>query len=239
MIKAPLPSLDEQRGFWDERWDRQRLPNDYQRRRGDTVLEMLTSLRLRNPEILDFGCGTGWFTADLSRWGRATGIDLSEVAIAEARASYPQVRFIAGNLYETTFPAEHFDVVVSQEVVAHVEDPAGYLDLIARVLKPNGYVIITTANRLVIERWDYGPDPFAHIKFYPTRREFKQMLRRRFHVLRTTSIIPIGDRGILRLVNSPKLNTALGWLLSPRGLERLKEWAGFGYTIIALAQKRP
>src|SRR2546427_6074023 len=60
--KAPLPALADQRRYWDERWDRQRLPNDYQRRRGDTILDLLRSLRLTNPEILDFGCGTGWFT---------------------------------------------------------------------------------------------------------------------------------------------------------------------------------
>jgi 2-polyprenyl-3-methyl-5-hydroxy-6-metoxy-1,4-benzoquinol methylase len=178
-------------------------------------------------------------TADLSEAGRATGIDLSEVAIAQARAAYPHVRFIAGNLYETTFPAEQFDVVVSQEVLAHVEDPDRYLGIIARILKPNGYLIITTANRLVMERWDPGgPDPDAHIKVYPNRRELKRMLRGRFRVLRTMSIIPIGDRGILRLVNSYKLNTALRWFLSPRHIERLKEWAGFGYTLIALAQPR-
>jgi 2-polyprenyl-3-methyl-5-hydroxy-6-metoxy-1,4-benzoquinol methylase len=200
---------------------------------------MLESLRLRDPEILDFGCGTGWLTAALSQAGRATGIDLSEVAIAQARAAYPHVRFIAGNLYETTFPAEHFDVVVSQEVVAHVEDPGAYLETVARILKPNGYLIITTANRLVIEHWDHGPDPDAHIKFFANRREFKRMLRGWFRVLHATSIMPIGDRGILRLVNSYKLNTALGWLLSLRYIERLKERAGFGYTLIALAQKRP
>ena len=240
MTRTLLPSLAEQREYWDDRWRRQRCPNDYQRRRGDTVLAVLESLRLADPEILDFGCGTGWFTAELSRLGRATGIDLSEGAIAQAKATYPHIPFIAANLFETSFPAERFDVVVSQEVLAHVEDPPRYLDIIARILKPNGYLIITTANRLVMERWDQGvPDPDAHIKLYPDRREFKRMLRRRFRVLRTTSVIPIGDRGILRLVNSYKLNTALGWVLPARHLERFKEWAGFGYTLVALARKLP
>jgi SAM-dependent methyltransferase len=149
------------------------------------------------------------------------------------------VPFVAGNLYETTVATEPFDVVVSQEVVAHVEDPAAYLDLIARVLKPGGYLIITSANRLVIERWDRGgPDPDAHLKFYPSRGEFKRMLRPKFVVLRTSSIMPIGDRGILRVVNSYKLNRLVGWLISPARLERLKEWLGFGYTLIAVARRR-
>ncbi|PYP94628.1 MAG: hypothetical protein DMD38_15220 [Gemmatimonadetes bacterium] len=238
MIESPLPSLADQRRFWDERWDRQRLPRYYQSRRGETILAVLKSLHLANPEILDFGCGTGWFAEQLSHYGRATGIDLSETAIAHARVTYPNIPFIAGNLYETTLPEKHFDVVVSQEVVAHVENPIAYLDIIARVLKPNGYLIITTANRLVMERWDHGaPDPEAHIKLYPNRREFKRMLCRRFRVLRTTSIMPVGDRGVLRLVNSYKLNSALGWVIPPRYLERVKEWAGLGYTLVALAQK--
>src|SRR5207245_6099173 len=207
MTKSPLPSLAGQQRFWDEKWDRQRRPNDYQRRRGETVLAILQSLRLANPGILDFGCGTGWFTAELAHLGRATGIDLSETAIAHAKATYPYVPFLAANVFETPFPAEQFDVVVSQEVLAHVEDPARYLDLIAQILKPNGYLIITTANRLVMERWDHGgPDPDGHIKLYPNRREFKRMLRRRFQVLRTTNMIPVGNRGFLRFVNSYKLN---------------------------------
>jgi len=237
--KPPLPALADQRRYWDERWDRQRLPNDYQRRRGDTILDLLGSLRLTNPEILDFGCGTGWFTEQLSHVGRATGLDLSEAAIAYAKATYPHVPFIAANLFELSFPVEQFDVVVSQEVLAHVQDPVAYLDRIARVLKPNGFLIITSANPLVIERWtDRGPDYAAHIKLFVSRRELKRMLRQRFRVLRMTSIMPIGNRGFFRLVNSYKLNTALGWVIPPRYLERVKEWAGLGYTLIALAQKR-
>jgi SAM-dependent methyltransferase len=234
-----LPSLGEQRTYWDERWGRQRQPNAYQSRRGDAVLAMLRTLSLDNPTILDFGCGTGWFTERLSRVGRAVGIDLSPAAIAIAQAAYRNVEFIAGNLYEHPFLGGYFDVIVSQEVVPHVEDPDGYLELIARSLKPNGYLVITAANRLVVDRWsDRGPDPHAHIKFYPTPWEFKRMVQRKFRVLRTTSIMPIGDRGFLRLVNSSKVNAVLGAIVSPRFLESLKERAGLGYTLIALAQKR-
>src|SRR3989442_7750377 len=110
MTGSPLPSLADQRRYWDQRWERQQLPNYYQRRRGETVLAILKSLRLADPEILDFGCGTGWFTEALSHLGRATGIDLSETAIARAKATYPHVRFIAANLFEAAFPAEQFDV---------------------------------------------------------------------------------------------------------------------------------
>jgi 2-polyprenyl-3-methyl-5-hydroxy-6-metoxy-1,4-benzoquinol methylase len=235
---TPLPSLAEQRRYWDERWERQRLPNAYQRRRGDALLAMLQTLALPDPEILDLGCGTGWFTADLCRLGRATGIDLSAGAIATARAAYPHVSFIAANALETALPAEHFDVVVSQEVVAHIEDPVGYLELIARILKPGGYLLITSANPRVIAHWsDRGPDYSGHIKLFLDRRAFTWMLRRSFRVLRVTSIMPVGDLGLHRIWNSNRLATALGWLVSRASLERVKGWAGLGYTLIALARK--
>jgi len=47
----------------------------------------------------------------------------------------------------------------------------------------------------------------------------------------------MGHRGILRIVNSPKLNALLAATTSRDFLERLKERAGFGYQIVVLAQK--
>jgi hypothetical protein len=66
-----------------------------------------------------------------------------------------------------------------------------------------------------------------------------RLLEPRFRVRRTTSVIPIGHRGVLRLVNSYKLNRTLGLVVPPTRIERLKERAGLGYSIIALAQKAP
>ncbi len=40
------------------------------------------------------------------------------------------------------------------------------------------------------------------------------------------------------MVNSVKLNAALGLLIPPRQLEALKEKAGLGYQMIVLAQRR-
>jgi SAM-dependent methyltransferase len=233
-----MPSLAEQRDYWDERWRRQAAPNQYQLERGKVVLTIIRSLRLVDPAILDFGCGTGWFTAELASVGRPTGIDISPAAIAYASARYRTIPFQAANLFTTPFSASQFDVVVSQEVLPHVEDPEAYLDIIGRILKPGGYLVITAANRFVMERWNHGgPDPDAHLKFYLNRGEFRRTLRRRFEVISTSSIIPVGDKGILRLVNSHKVNRVLCWMISERWVHRLRDWAGFGYTLVALARK--
>ncbi len=231
------PTLSEQQRYWDRRWDGTRAPNEWSLRRGDTILAFLRSLPLDDPKILDLGCGTGWFTEKLSHLGQVMGIDLSETAITLARSQFPHIRFIAGNLYDIALPAEHFDVVVSQEVIAHVDDQVKYLDRAAWILKPGGYLVVTTANKFVIERLSWDPQPPEHIEQWLNMKSLKRLLQPRFRVLCTTSILPMGDGGILRLINSYKVNAALGLLIPRHCLERLKERAGLGYTLVALAQK--
>ena len=207
-------------------------------RRGDKILGYLRSLPLERPTILDMGCGMGWFANQLAQFGPTTGIDLCDDAIAQAKSKFPQVTFMAGNVFEMELPEQHFDVVVSQEVIAHVPDQPGYVERAARVLKPGGYLIVTTPNPFVHFRNRWAPIPPGHIEQWLSRRALKHLLRPHFRVLRTTTVVPLGHGGILRLVNSPKLNWALGPLFSAERIEAFKEWAGLGWTQIVLAQKR-
>jgi hypothetical protein len=59
-----------------------------------------------------------------------------------------------------------------------------------------------------------------------------------FNVSRTASVTPMGRRGVLRIINSHKLNKAMSLLISQRRLDELKERMFLGYTIIAMGQKR-
>ena len=239
-----IPSIEDQRRFWDwhwEHWQERKIINDWTLRRGDAILEVLHSLSLTQPEILDFGCGKGWFTEKLASVGNATGIDLSEEAIAMAKARSPQITFIAGNVYDFPLLAAKYDVVVSQEVLTHVENQAAYLELAAKVLKPGGHLILACANKFVMDRLgnaDWNIQPPEHISWYPSMKVLKELLHPRFKIVRATTILPVGNGGVLRFVNSYKLNRALGWLFPVDVLEALKGRAGLGYQLLVLAQKR-
>lgn len=236
------PSISQQKQFW-ETWNaKMRDPehlNEWSLRRGEIILKFFQSLRLQNPEILDFGCGTGWLSERLANFGPVTGVDLAESAIATARTRCTGCKFIAGDFFKIQLPAGHFDVVVSQEVVAHVPDQAAYIERAARLLKPGGHLIITTPNKFVIERSDvFPPQPPEHLEKWLTMGKLKRVLDPHFRVLRSTSILPMGNRGILRITNSTKINNGLAMFLSSRRIESLKERLGLGYTLILLAQKR-
>ncbi|HTT28268.1 MAG TPA: class I SAM-dependent methyltransferase [Solirubrobacteraceae bacterium] len=236
--RGSSPALGEQREYWDERWSRTPDPNAWQERRADTILRMLERLPRAPQHILDLGCATGWFTARLARLGDVTGIDLSEQAIALARMRHPDIRFQAGDIYTMPLPRAHYDLVVAQEVVAHVPDQARFVDVIAGSLAPGGYLVISAANKVVMDRVDFGPDSDAHIKRWLTLGDLKRLVQPQFRVLDATSIIPFGEKGILRLINSPRLNRLVGGVMGHKRLEEWKERAALGYSVIVLARKR-
>jgi SAM-dependent methyltransferase len=235
------PSLELQKQYWKFWNSRPEHPSKCilrPERRGDKILAYLRSLRLREPILLDMGCGMGWFADKLAQFGSTTGVDLSDEAIAQAKSKFPHVTFMAGNALELDLPEGHFDVVVSQEVIAHVPDQTAYLEHAVRLLKPRGYLIVTSVNRFVHFRNQWPPSPLGHIEQWLSRGELKRLLRPHFRVLRSTTAVPLGHGGILRLVNSWKLNGALELLFSGERIDAFKEWAGFGWTQIVLAQKR-
>ncbi|HVH69562.1 MAG TPA: hypothetical protein VNB49_00435, partial [Candidatus Dormibacteraeota bacterium] len=108
--------------------------------------------------------------------------------------------------------------------------------------KPWGYLIITSGNRFVMERlgdvgWNVQPP--QHIARQFSRRQLKRLLMGSgFTILKSFTIIPHGHRGILRLVNSHRLNSALEFLVAKRRLNAFKEKIGLGWQMIFLAQKR-
>jgi 2-polyprenyl-3-methyl-5-hydroxy-6-metoxy-1,4-benzoquinol methylase len=242
--KESLPSIDDQRQFWDwhwQHWKERKVLNDWTDRRATEILRLIQGLAIQRPRVLDLGCGFGWFTERLADIGEAHGIDLSEEAIQAARARRQDITYMAGNLYEANIPNEYFDIVVSQEVIAHVEDQQRYVNRAAEALKPGGYLIISTSNKFVKDRLgdvSWNQQPPRHIANEMSRSQLRKMLSPHFRTLKSFTIIPHGERGILRVVNSYKLNAMLQLFLPKEKLDTLKEKAGFGWQMIFLAQKR-
>lgn len=233
-----LPSLEAQRNYWNDRWSRNRGANYFQSTRSAAVAALIRELPLKNPHSLDYGCGTGFFTAELAKLGTAVGVDLSETAIDEARRRYPEPTYVAANLFELGVSENEFDLVVSQEVIAHVSDQKEYVARITRMLKPGGYLVVTTANPIVMHRLSDPPLPDAHIHQWLNLRDVRRLLGEKYDILKHMTIMPRGDRGFLRIVNSPLLHAVLWRLFTDERVQRFKERIGLGYTIIVVARLR-
>ena len=182
MSATQYPRVQDQHRFWNWHWEHWRergTINDWKDQRHDVVLRFLSSLPLEHPEIIDLGCGPGRYTEKFTRFGQVTGVDLSDEAIAMAKSRYPNVTFLAGNLYELPLPLEHYDVVISQEVIDHVEDRVEFLDRATSLLKPGGYLLLACNNKFVMDRLGEGvspPQPPEHISQFLTVRGWKRLL---------------------------------------------------------------
>ena len=100
--------------------------------------------------VLDVGCGTGDFLrllAPIVSPGRAVGVDLSEIMIAEAcqRSSenLDNLSFRVGSVLELPFPPASFDRVLATQLLLHVPDPVRALAEMKRVLAPSGVVSVS------------------------------------------------------------------------------------------------
>jgi SAM-dependent methyltransferase len=100
--------------------------------------------------VLDLGCGAGQYLAELiGRGATVTGVDGSEVLLGHARDRVgPGVTLQLHDLEEPLGFAEDgsFDGVVCALVLHHVADRAQLLDEIYRVLRPGGWLAVSTTH---------------------------------------------------------------------------------------------
>jgi len=113
------------------------------------VIDFLNRKKIsKSLKILEVGSGLGYLTYALRRTGyTANAIELSKVAVEEAIHNF-------GNYYTNTDLFEYseknqssFDVVISTEVLEHVENPIKFIQAMLDLLKPNGYLVLTTPNK--------------------------------------------------------------------------------------------
>lgn len=92
--------------------------------------------------LLDAGCGSGRQLDELARRGAASGVDLSDLAVAHARArGHPDVHRAA--IEQLPFADATFDLITCLDVIEHTPDDRAALAELRRVTRPGGLLIVT------------------------------------------------------------------------------------------------
>lgn len=102
--------------------------------------------------ILDIGCGGGLVAEPLTRLGASViGIDASreaiEVASAHAKLMDLPITYECTTAEDMAAQGKAFDVVLALEIVEHVADLEGFLNICAKLVAPKGALILSTINR--------------------------------------------------------------------------------------------
>lgn len=110
----------------------------------------------RSNRILDMGCGAGYFLEEAAERGwEAYGSEFGELPLEMSRGRGFTV--VPAPLTDDSFPAGHFDVVTSFEVVEHLRDPLDEARVLASLLRPGGLFYCTTPNFDAATRRLLGP----------------------------------------------------------------------------------
>ncbi len=115
-------------------------------RYGFDLYEERVNEAARSRRVLEYGCGTGSLAFGLSAAaGRVIGIDISDVAIEQARRTaaargLENLEFLVDNAEAMHLPDRHVDVVAGSGIVHHLDIPKSMCE-VRRVLSAGGIAI--------------------------------------------------------------------------------------------------
>ena len=101
--------------------------------------------RLRG-RVLENGCGVGMYVEHMVPYGGCiVGLEYDFERAAEAGTRHPSILNAAGEAL--TFASDTFDLILSHEVLEHVQEDAQSVGEMVRMLKPGGRIVLFVPNR--------------------------------------------------------------------------------------------
>eukprot|EP01132_Coremiostelium_polycephalum_P005285 gene5285-6578_t len=119
--------------------------------------------KLNGLNILDLGCGNGWFireSIELNGANSGTGVDISKSMIKEAIKNNDmfkqQTNFVVSDLEEFQYPTNCFDLVVSSYVMPYIKDYEYVVRKVNQSLKKGGKFIFSFMHPIYLAGCELG-----------------------------------------------------------------------------------
>jgi len=161
----PRPAPDSLTKYYPEQYAPYRVPSEGQAATVARWLERYGPLRRCRAilawktagRVLDVGCSTGVFLAEMARHGHweLHGVEVNARAAEYARQRYG-LRIFTGQLAEAGYADEYFDVATLWHVLEHLPHPRSALSEIHRILKPGGILVVQVPNLGSLEARLFG-----------------------------------------------------------------------------------
>jgi len=198
--------------------------------------------------VLEVACGAGALSRLLT-YSSYHGLDISPAAIEIARQKAKSIQQSKGaspptyevaDFHDWPLPPDPFEVVVCVDAIMCFRDQRLAIRKMAQSLRPEGRLVLTAINPFVyqrIRRTPTTPLQSGPVSHWLSGRELHALIKSAGLTIELSwTIMPRGNRGILRLINAHRLNRAFG----PRceaAFQRLKERVGLGQYRVVIARK--
>ncbi len=176
--------------------------------------------------LVDVGCATGRLVKVMADRGwRASGVELCREAAEYGREQYgADIRI--GTLETAGYGTDSQEVVHASHLIEHLNQPVELIREARRILRPGGWLILTTPNASGLQaRWFKGQWRSAiadHLVLFPRTTLERLLAREGFRVKKTKTWGGLGVGAGPRLLKSVMDPLAKAW--------------GFGDVMVAAAQ---
>lgn len=149
------------------------------------VIKSFLNNEVRSKKVLEIGCGSGMLLSDLRDVGFESenifGIDISNTAINACQArNISNVQLADGA--KLPFPDNSFDILISSDVLEHIENDNVTLSEWNRVLKPGGKMIMLVPAFPAL--WSEHDEANLHFRRYTKSGLTNIIERNNFEILR-------------------------------------------------------
>ena len=152
------------------------------RAREHAVLSEISQLNLKpKSEILDFGCGNALFFPKLSQFGSVVGIETDASLLTETPY---RSQIYTSPIESQEYANLRFDLIVSLDVLEHIENDRAALLALSRLLKPRGVILLTAPSSMKL--WDEHDEQNLHFRRY-TEQSFLKIVPNNLEVLKIRS----------------------------------------------------
>ncbi len=155
-------------------------------------------------KVIDIGCGVGEFCESL----RSFNFDVvaADGNLGQAKTVH-ELGFpiIVSNFeYNLPYKSDTFHLVTTLEVIEHLIRPEHFLNEIYRVLKPGGFMVLSTPNFLFYQRrlwYLFGHDldgEGIHLRFFTPRKLRNLIDKIGFSFLKSSALSPVSGLNKIR-----------------------------------------
>jgi len=201
---------------------------------------MLSKLRsLKNKDVLDLGCGTGFYTKYALEMGaQVTAVDASKVMIDRLASliNSPKLKLVCADITKplTFIEPESIDCVICSLVLHYIEDWSPLISELYRTMRKDGELIISTHHpfmdylsldkssyfekKLIEDTWGRGSENQITVHYYTRSLAdlLKPIIESKFNIVSIDEPLPTQDIK----------------QISPRIYERLSEKPGFLFIVL-------
>ena len=181
-------------------------------------------------DVLEIACGTGQGLGYLSTISKTFEAgDFDSAILSKARGHYEsRIVLKQFDAQELPFEDKTKDVIILFEAIYYIPDANRFVKECARVLRPDGIVLIATANK---DLYDFNPSPKSH-KYFGTV-ELEELFNKHGFSVELFGDTPVGEASLFQRVLRPIKKLAVTFNLIPEtmGAKKLLKRIVFGKLV--------